>query len=104
MEYQEQLNEALQRELGLQLPAVITEDELLQMLADRLADLIARNPEDFFQLMYRLDIPETAMNKALSQNDIPGELAKLVYTRQLQKIESRAKYGRAETDDPELQW
>lgn len=104
MEYQQQVNEVLHRELGLQLPDVISETELLQLLADRLATIIARSPEDFFQLMYRLDIPEAAMNKALTQKDIPAELAKLVYTRQLQKIESRAKFGRTKSDDPELQW
>lgn len=104
MEYQQQINEILQRELGLQLPDIISETELLQLLADQLATIIARNPEEFFQLMYRLDIPERAMHKALEQPNIPRELAKLVYTRQLQKIESRAKFGRTKSDDPELQW
>lgn len=98
------INEILNKQLDLQLPDVISEEELLQKLADRLADIIARSPDDFFQLMYRLDVPEIAMQQAISGPDIPNELAKLVYQRQLQKIQSRTKFSSNKSEDPDLEW
>ncbi|RYE23922.1 MAG: hypothetical protein EOP51_09065 [Sphingobacteriales bacterium] len=99
-----QLHETLSKQLDLQLPETISEEELLRVLADRLSIIISRSPDDFFQLMYRLDIPEIAIQQALAGSSIASELALLVYRRQLQKIQSRAKFGRDQSDDPDLQW
>ncbi len=99
-----QLNELLRKQLGLQIPDTISDEELLQKLADKLASVIANSPDEFFQLMYRLDIPEVALQQALTKQNIAEELALLVYKRQMQKIQSRTKFTRDPIDDTDLQW
>ncbi len=96
---------ALQQELGLQLPATITEDGLLQLLADKIAAIVTQSPEKFYQLMYRLDIPERQLNSIIGDHVVNYEIARLVYNRQLQKIQSRRHNSAALKDeDPELSW
>lgn len=107
MDTQQQVNEALQRDWGIQLPATYTEAEILQALALRIAALVEKSPEAFFQLMYRLDIPESKLNATVQDADAAMHVARLIYNRQLQKIESRQKYRRDDTDhdaDTDLRW
>ena len=99
-----QLNELLSKQLGLQISDTISDEELLQKLADKLASTIVNSPDEFFQLMYRLDIPEIALQQALTKQNIAEELALLVYKRQMQKIQSRAKFTGGPIDDTDLQW
>lgn len=95
---------ALQQEWGLQLPATFSEEEVLQLLADAIAAVAQKGPETFFQLMYRLDIPEKQLEASLHNRDIAQKVARLVYTRQLQKIESRKRYSQRKPEDDELAW
>jgi hypothetical protein len=99
----EELNKALQTDWELQLPETVSKEEILQQLANKIVTLIERNPEHFFQLMYRLDVPEAKLDAALKTEDAAHSIAELVYNRQLQKIESRQQNRNNEiTDDPEL--
>ena len=99
----QQILATLQQELALD-DNLVTEAELLQQLELRVSQLLSSNAETFFQLMYRLDIPEKAMNEALLQADVPGALARLIYQRQLQKIQSRRQYKTDDNTDTDLRW
>jgi hypothetical protein len=95
---------ALQQEWGLQLPQTFSEEDILQQLADRLGALIEKGPEAFFQLMYRLDISEKKLTASLQDEDVAGKIARLIYDRQLQKIESRKRHSTPKPEDDELAW
>jgi aspartate/glutamate racemase len=95
---------ALQKDWDLRL-AEVTEDAILRQLADRVVLVLERGPETFFQLMYRLDISEKKLNAVMQGDDVAMKIARLIYDRQLQKIQSRmANRKAAENDDPELKW
>jgi len=96
---------ALQNEWGLQLPDIISEEEILKQLAKRVAVLIDQGPETFFQLMYRLDISEKKLNGVMQEEDVAENIARLIYDRQFQKIQSRRLFkSMNEEVDPELKW
>lgn len=96
---------ALQNEWGLQLPDVISEEEILKRLAQRVTVLIEQGPETFFQLMYRLDISEKKLNGVMHEEYVAENIARLIYDRQMQKIQSRLLFkSMNEEVDPELKW
>ncbi len=95
---------ALQKDWDLRL-AEVTEDAILRQLADRVVLILERGPETFFQLMYRLDISEKKLGAVMQGDDVAMKIARLIYDRQLQKIQSRmANRKAADNDDPELKW
>ena len=81
----------------------ITEADLLAALGAALQQLLDRDAEGFFQLMYRLDVPEGALGVALGQGD-GAALALVVYQRQLAKLKARQDNSRPVADDDELAW
>ncbi len=96
---------ALRDDWDLQLPDTLSEEAILQLLADRIVTIIERGSETFFQLMYRLDISEKKLNAVLQEEDVPMKIARLIYDRQLQKIVSRHENRmQQQNDDPELKW
>ena len=96
---------ALKQDWDLQLPDVLSEEAILKLLAASVLLVLERGPETFFQLMYRLDISEKKLTAVLADDDVPAKVARLIYDRQLQKIQSRlANRKTSETDDPELSW
>ena len=96
---------ALGQDWDLQLPDSLSEEAILRLLADRIVTVLERGPETFFQLMYRLDIAEKKLNAVMQEDDVPTKIARLIYDRQLQKIQSRiANRKTNEADDPELKW
>ena len=101
-----EIAEVLQRDWELILPDTLTEEEILQHLANRIVVLIERGPEAFFQLMYRLDISEKKLNSVLNEDDVAHKIARLIYDRQLQKIKSRQEFRKTNLtkEDEELSW
>lgn len=69
-----------------------SEEELLQLLADRIADMLETRPEYLMSLLYRLDVLEKkivpAMHPAAPDPPHIG-LAKLVLERQKQRLETK---------------
>lgn len=105
MQQQHEIFEALYKQWELQTVDVITEEEIKRQLAKRILLLMDRNPEQFFQLMYRLDIPENKLRVIWADADAPDKIAAMVYNRQLQKIQSRLNNkGQQYTEDPDLRW
>ena len=95
----------LKDDWDLQLPDTISEETILKLLAARVVTILERGPETFFQLMYRLDISEKKLNAVLQDDDVAGKIARLIYDRQLQKIQSRlTNKVSKDADDPELEW
>lgn len=101
-----EIAEILKRDWEISLPATVSEEEILNKLANRVAQLIESGPENFFQLMYRLDISEKKLNAVIGDEDVAGKIARLIYERQLQKIKSREYFRNANTmkDDEDLSW
>lgn len=98
---------ALHQSFDLQLPDTISEAEILQQLEKRINVLLERSPEEFLQLLYRLDIPEHKVSSALGNNEAISVLAKLIYDRQLEKAKSRLYYstkGKPSDLDDDLSW
>ena len=96
---------SLREEWGVEIPDLISEAAILEKLADRVVELIGKDSEQFFQLMYRLDISEIKLNEALHDSDVPARIARLIYDRQIQKIYSREFFKKDNNDaDPDLKW
>ena len=96
---------ALQQEWGLQIPDTLSEEEILRLLADKVVSILEKGPDTFYQLMYRIDISEKKLNAILGDENVAAKIARLIYDRQLQKIQSRlANRKTTESEDPDLRW
>ena len=97
---------AIQAEWGIEMPLTFSEEEILAMIAKRVVELLEETPEQFLQLMYRLDISETKLHGVLGEADEAKQIAHLIYDRQMQKIKSREMH-KATTPpdvDEDLKW
>jgi hypothetical protein len=102
---QQQVVDMLQADWGLQLPGFVSEETILEQLEKRIMAMADKDPEAFFQLMYRLDVSEQKVKSVLFEQDAGMQIAKLVYKRQLQKIEARNMFRSAASDvDEDLKW
>ncbi len=98
---------SLKEKFELDIPDGFSEQEIKLNLEKRLAYLLERNPEEFFQLLYRIDIPERQLQVALQEENALAVLADMVYHRQLDKVKTRLYYrGQSDgkTVDDELGW
>ena len=89
-------------ELAPHTESEMTEEELLQLLADSIADMIQYRLEYLLSLMYRLDIDERKVSLALSPlAEEPANigLAKLVIERQKQRAFTKKHYRQREITD-----
>lgn len=101
----QQTAEGISKEWDLALPEALSEEAILKLLAERVVRILELGAETFYQLMYRLDISEKKLNAILHEPDVADKIARLIYDRQLQKIQSRmANRKTPENDDPELRW
>lgn len=80
----------------------LSEEELLDMLSQRIAFLIENRLEFLLSLMYRLDIDESKVNYALSPIAIEPPhigLARLVLARQKQRAYTKQHYKPEQLED-----
>jgi hypothetical protein len=101
---QELIRQSIQQEWGIELAGQISEREILDKIALQIGHIAEQGPDTFFQLMYRLDIPEKQLVNAMHDKQVALEIARLVYNRQLQKIRSRAYYKKKPNADDEIAW
>jgi hypothetical protein len=102
---QQQVLQMLQSDWDLHIAGTISEEEILLQLEKRILHIADKNPEVFFQLMYRLDVPEEKVRNVLFETDAAMQIAKMVYKRQLQKIEARKWFKNDEREvDNDLKW
>lgn len=81
-----------------------TEADILAVLARRVELLLSRDAAAFFQAMYRLDISEARLNNALFDEQPAGAVARLIWERQWEKAQARARYKSPEEPDDDLKW
>ncbi len=106
MDLQKKTTELIAKDFGLPAAGKAEEKELLMLLAERIANLIAEQPEYLFSLLYRLDVSEEKVHAALlNTEDKPANilLAELVLERQKQRAATRLKYKQKPLDD-EMAW
>lgn len=72
-------------------------EALIAQLTPFIQALLNDEFERLLQLMYRIDVPEAQFSQALGQanpDDIAPAIAQLIVKRQLQKVQTREKYGK----------
>jgi hypothetical protein len=96
----------IKEEFHLECESTITKEKLLKELEIRISKLLQQSSDSFFQLLYRLDIEEGKMRKALDDPaNAVTNLALLIYERQIEKLYSRKRFSSKDSpEDPELAW
>lgn len=83
---------------------LVSKEKILTALSERIAQLIAGNPDKLFSMLYRLDISEKKIKQVVQeQENIAFHLSDLIYERQLEKAASRKHFGRQKPDG-DLSW
>lgn len=89
--------ELFQKEV--ELPETVSgtsEETYIQMLAKAIGVMLNRDFERLLQICYRIDLGEVKLKKILNESDpelVADDLAKALWDRQKQKIETRRKYS-----------
>lgn len=94
----------LARSWDLEKADTVSEEAVLDALAYRVSRLLEREPETFFQLMYRLDISEKGLQLALTGTNPPDAVARLIWDRQCEKVRLRREHAGTPESDPDLNW
>ena len=101
----QQTSALIARDFGLQIgDTPMTEQELFDLLANEVAYMIEHRLEFLLSLMYRLDVKETLIRKALSPDasEMPNvAIAQLILDRQKNRIYTKLKYRQKPLDDME---
>ncbi len=99
----EKTKELVARDLELEeTTEPLDEEKLLQLIADRVAYLIEHNIELVFSSLYRLDVDERKVEKALMPgNPIPANvaLATLILERQKKRVKTKSEYKQEDLTD-----
>ena len=84
-----------------------TENDFVQLLADKINDLIVHDFNKLISALYRADISEKKLNALLAEhkNEDAGKLIALLFIeRQSEKIRSRRENRRDHNIDEEDRW
>ncbi len=77
------------------LPENFSEQDLLDLLRQRIEYLLINDFSKLLNIMYRLDIPEEKFKQAMAENGMPAmadRIAQLVLEREIQKIKIRTTH------------
>ena len=100
---EKETQDLIQRDFGLATTGEeLDQEEFFDLLADQVAYMIERNLEELLSLMYRMDINEAKVHRALNPgNPEPANvaIAKLVMERQKQRVETKRHYKQDPLDD-----
>ena len=96
-------------EWAVALPEKVTEETLLQLLAEKINDFIQKDFNKLLTLLYRIDIDERKLKTMLQEHpdkDAGLLIAVMVLERQKQKADARKKYRSDHQADqsPEEKW
>jgi hypothetical protein len=103
MEVTQQLVESFELDTA-NLPASTSREEKMrairQALIQRIDELLHRDIEKLKWILYRIDVSEKKLYETLQNSDTDAStiMADLIIARQIQKAESRKKFGGAEND------
>lgn len=84
-----------------------TEAEVLALLRERVASLLESDRDWLLGKLYRLDVRERDLQRALARPsvDVAAALAELILARQRERLAARRRYPPRRADvDPELHW
>jgi hypothetical protein len=99
----EELQALIQKDFELKADQpVATEEDLLRLLADQIANMIEYDLEVLLSNMYRLDIPERKVHDALSPlctEPANEALARIVLERQKQRAYTKKYYKQPDLGD-----
>lgn len=87
--------ELIYNDLNLENAESMTDDQLLEIISDRVAWFLEYDKDLLLSYLYRLDIEEEKIDKALSPMDVdPANIAiaKLIFVRQKQRQLTKQKY------------
>ncbi len=84
------------------IPGASGEAAVLHRIAIRLDGLYHSDAAAFWNLLYRLDVPEGLATTALASADCMSTLARVVWKRQQMRIASRAQSSSSAPADPDL--
>jgi hypothetical protein len=84
--------EALAQEFGLEVPDVVSQEELLKALEQRLDVLMGSQPIRLVQILYRMDVDEIAAAEAMDNANAAAALARLIIQRTQLKVATRAAF------------
>ena len=101
---QKELITILNDQLQVELPEIITEEELELRLAEIVDHLIERDFKKLVYVLYKIDVSEVKLKQMLNasqQQRTSTIIAKLIIERQKQKIESRKKFSSFNKSDEE---
>lgn len=93
----------------ISVPVNVSYEQLEEILAGKLQQLISEDFSRFIFLLYRTDVAEKKVKGILEDAATRGEdpykaIAALIIERQLQKIISRATYKQHDLPDDEERW
>lgn len=101
-------NERALREISKELGLVVQESSVdMQMLYDRINDLINRDFQKLVSILYRMDVSETKLKQLLNENpetDAGIIIGSLMIERQEQKIRSRKAHKPDENISDDEKW
>ena len=99
---------AINDSLGIELKKDLSADQLIDILAEHINDLIDRNFNKLVNLLYRIDVNESKLRQMLNENstDAGRVIAGLIVERQLQKIASRESFRNSDENgiDEKEKW
>ena len=73
----------------------LSEEQLVDILAGRISEMLDTQPDLLFSTLYRLDVFESKINAVLkSDSDTALGLAQLVVDRQKEKLKTKEEYRR----------
>lgn len=108
-EYQ-QMTQDLSASLDIQVGTDEQWEKLKHIISAKVSELMAKNPEQLMQLLYRLDVSERKVANVLQKNLLDSaadDIAELILDRQLEKIETRRlykSYADNKQDDDAERW
>ena len=77
------------------------DNDFLQVVAERVAELMESNMELFFNHLYRMDIDERQVHKILNfseEESVYISIAKIIIERQKKRLETKRKYKQGNID------
>lgn len=104
---EKEMQQELQGMLGLEPTRSYTLQELKELLAKHVNNLLQTNFEQLVNLLYRIDVSEKNLKALLAQNpkqDAGDIIAVLIIERQLQKIKSRQQFKTDADFEGEEKW
>lgn len=89
--------ELFQKEVELpEVEVGASEDDYVRILSKAIGMMLNRDFERLLQICYRIDLGEAKLKKILNESDpemVSSDLARALWDRQKQKIETRRKYS-----------